>query len=292
LIEYFYEKMKTEYKCVIAKEHQILTNDTRHLAFISLMMQGYSPIEIARLGGHQTIQAQYLYSGHKEYWVDCEVFKLMKKVKNSNIAASQTGIIPDEVKLKVFDDSGNFKRKMKIGFCKDEEQRCESKYCYFCSHWGITPEEFIYKKEKIKSDITDIKNNILELTSVIQNLNKQLLKSELSRRNQEILINIKNKSNKVQSDLYKLALLSSKLGIGEVLQAVGRNTVLSVEEVRKVIKMYKEHEKPMGNISFSEIHRYANKLYNEGIIPSTTSDSFWRKDGRFPYCILRVRGTK
>lgn len=36
----------------------------------------------------------------------------------------------------------------------------------------------------------------------------------------------------------------------------------------------------MGNISFSEIHRYANKLYTEGIIPSATSDSFWRKDGR------------
>lgn len=63
-------------------------------------------------------------------------------------------------------------------------------------------------------------------------------------------------------------------------KSVGRNTILSVAEVRKVIKLYKKNEKPMGNISFSEIHRYANKLYTEGIIPSATSDSFWRKDGR------------
>ena len=36
----------------------------------------------------------------------------------------------------------------------------------------------------------------------------------------------------------------------------------------------------MGNISFSEIHRYANELHEQGVISASTSDAFWRKEGR------------
>ncbi|MEH7158305.1 site-specific integrase [Neobacillus drentensis] len=217
LIKRFYKTMETIYDCEIVKEHHISPNDTRHFAFVSLMMQGYSPIEIARLGGHQTIRAQYHYNGHSEYWADCEVFKLMKKVKNSKIVAEHTGTIPDEVKLKAYDDDGTFKKKMKIGYCKDEEQSCETKLCYFCSRWGITPDEYIEKKEQIKSDILAMKNNINELAAIIRNLNKQFLSDELSRRNPELLSKIKTKANEIQSDIYKLALLCSKIGGGEVL---------------------------------------------------------------------------
>lgn len=63
-------------------------------------------------------------------------------------------------------------------------------------------------------------------------------------------------------------------------KSVGRNTKLSEEEVKNVIKMYKENINPMGNISFSDIHRYANELHEQGVVSSSTSDSFWRKEGR------------
>ncbi len=35
---------------------------------------------------------------------------------------------------------------MKIGFCKDEEQKCESKRCYFCSQWGL--HQRVFGKER------------------------------------------------------------------------------------------------------------------------------------------------
>lgn len=63
-------------------------------------------------------------------------------------------------------------------------------------------------------------------------------------------------------------------------KSVGRNTKLSEEEVRRVITLYKENEKPMGNIVYSEVHSYANQLFAEGTISASTSDSFWRKEGR------------
>ncbi|MDA1570029.1 hypothetical protein PDK93_28850, partial [Bacillus cereus] len=61
---------------------------------------------------------------------------------------------------------------------------------------------------------------------------------------------------------------------------VGRKSKLTEEEVRKVILMFRENVQGMGNISYSEIHRYANDLYEQGVISGSTSDSFWRKEGR------------
>lgn len=63
-------------------------------------------------------------------------------------------------------------------------------------------------------------------------------------------------------------------------KSVGRNTKLTESEVRTVIKMYKANIQPMGNIIYSEIHSYANQLYAKGLVSDSTSDSFWRKDGR------------
>lgn len=219
LIPRFYKTMEQVYDFKIEQEYYLRPNDTRHIAFMSMMMQGYSPVEIARLGGHKTIQTQLHYSNHKEYWVDCEVFKIMKKVKNTSISTAQVGTIPDEVKLKPYEDRGSFQQKMKIGFCKDEEQKCESKRCYFCSHWGITTEEYVEKKEMIQKEILEMKNNVNEMTAALQNLNKQFLSDELSRRNPEMLTKIKTKANAIQSDIYKLALLGSKIGMdgGEML---------------------------------------------------------------------------
>jgi hypothetical protein len=218
LIKRFYKTLETRYDCNISKEHHIAPNDTRHFAFISLMMQGYSPIEISRLGGHQTIKAQYHYSGHTEYWVDCEVFKLMKKAKNFKVIGSQIGAVPDEVKLKTLDaEDGSFKRKLKIGYCKDERQQCETRLCYFCSHWSITPEEYLEKQEIIKSQILAKKNNINELIAVISNLNKQFMADELSKRNPELLTKIKTNANAIQGEIRGLAKLCSILGGGEVL---------------------------------------------------------------------------
>lgn len=211
LIPSFYRTIEQVYDFKVEPEHQLRPNDTRHLAFMSLMMQGYSPVEIARLGGHKTIQTQLHYSNHKEYWVDCEVFKLMKKVKNTSLSTVSAGTIPDEVKLKVYGNEGTYKQKMNIGFCKDEEQKCESKRCYFCSHWGIELEEYLEKKDTIQKEILEMRNNVNEMTAALQNLNKQFLQDELSRRNPEMLTKIKTKANAIQSDIYKMALLSSKL---------------------------------------------------------------------------------
>lgn len=80
LLNEFYEEI-VENIYEVAYTHRIRPGDTRHFAFLNLMRQGYHPIEIARLGGHTSVQSQYHYQQHMEYWVDVEILQLMQKFK-------------------------------------------------------------------------------------------------------------------------------------------------------------------------------------------------------------------
>ena len=60
LIPRFYRTIEQVYGFKIEKEHYLRTNDTRHIAFVSLMMQGYSPVEIARLGDTKQSKRNYI----------------------------------------------------------------------------------------------------------------------------------------------------------------------------------------------------------------------------------------
>lgn len=209
LLASYYKRIEKVFNYKFDKENEVSPNDTRHFAFISLMMQGFSPIEIARLGGHKIIESQYHYSYHTEYWVDCEVFKLMKKIKNNS---SNVQNISDDIKMKaLIVNNAETKIKMNIGYCTDIEQKCESSKCYFCSHWGIDKDEFLMKKEEIKNDIINMKSNLLEACSFMKNLHDNFIKDELSKRSVDNLNDIKRQSNKIKSDLYKIALLNSKI---------------------------------------------------------------------------------
>ena len=70
-----------------------------------------------------------------------------------------------------------------------------------------------------------------------------------------MLTKMKTKANAIQSDIYKMALLSSKIedidgGTCHMIKRVGRKSKLTEEEVRKVILMFRENVQAMGNISF------------------------------------------
>ncbi|MEH7158304.1 hypothetical protein [Neobacillus drentensis] len=63
-------------------------------------------------------------------------------------------------------------------------------------------------------------------------------------------------------------------------KSVGRNPKLTQDEVKFVVKDFRDNVQPMGIISYSKIHSYANSLYEDKLISASTSDSFWRKEGR------------
>src|SRR5699024_650724 len=136
LLKRFYKEVINEYYQInVPFNQKISPNDTRHIDFDSLKMQGISPIEIPRLGGHRIIASQYHHSYLKEYCIDTEVFKLIKNYTNmSNFDNNNIRYIPEIVKLKAFESpTSSFRGELEIGYCSDSLIRCEAKECMLCS---------------------------------------------------------------------------------------------------------------------------------------------------------------
>lgn len=218
LTKFYQDVLHKQYNCIIPRENHLSPNDTRHLAFISLMMQGISPIEIARLGGHQTIHAQYHYSYHIEYWIDNEVVKLTTKFKHmkemhTNDNASKNisdSFIPKDVQLKAFaPPTSSFHGTLSIGYCTDSLQRCESEECMLCSHWRIDAQELLKKEDLIKECFSKRRRHIHELFAFIKNLHTHILKDEFTRTNPNTLKQLKTTSKQIQAEIYNLTKIQT-----------------------------------------------------------------------------------
>lgn len=234
LIQSFYEKIaRPKYGFNIPQKNQLRPNDTRHLAIFSLMMQGVSPIEIARLANHNTISMQLNYAHHTEYWIDSEVFSLLQKFKfaqsyqsNPEISSSNkkkrkgtmrasldlAPHIPNDILLKAFipPTTPDCKKTLKdIGYCSDEQQRCETEDCIFCNHWRITPEELAEKSYIIKEKLASSKRNINELITFMKNLHSIMLSDEFSRVNPTNLNKLKSISYQIKDSVKEIASLKT-----------------------------------------------------------------------------------
>ncbi|MEC0182596.1 hypothetical protein P4H61_14010 [Paenibacillus peoriae] len=57
-------------------------------------------------------------------------------------------------------------------------------------------------------------------------------------------------------------------------------TVYNEEEIRNIVYKYIQEEKISGVLTYSEMFRFAKKLYENGEIPYQLSDEFWRRSNR------------
>lgn len=210
LLKRFYQEVIGEYyQNSLSLDQRLTPNDTRHIAFLSLMMQGISPVEIARLGGHKTIEAQYHYSFHKEYWIDNEVFKLIKNYKNiSNFDNNNIKYIPEDVKLKAFQPpTSSFRGELEIGYCSDSLIRCEAKECMHCSHWRIDLEDIKLKHDLIIEKINKNRNNLIELMNFIYKIHTNTVLNIMTPGYLENEKDLQQTFKKIKSELHNLSKL-------------------------------------------------------------------------------------
>lgn len=222
LLHRFYnEIIEKKYNVLVKKENRLTPIHTRHIAFVNLMLQGVPPIERARLGGHQTITAQFHYSYHVEQWVDTEVFKLMTQYQNwgieSRIEEDQMSpiFVPENIKAKAYTTiSHSFKKKLKdVGYCTDKLQRCQSKECILCDYWGISPDELEEKSEVIVRKLLNRRNEIKEIVSVLENIERQLLTNELSGYDPSFQTKHMTTINGLNAKIKQISMIQAKTGL-------------------------------------------------------------------------------
>lgn len=164
-----------DWNCITQK---VRPGDTRHLAFINLKRQGYHPVEIARVGGHTSLQSQYHYFNHITNYVDLEILQLVTQIdlnsyynkikKESNNEYSLGTSFVEKYVLRPANTPT--KIKMEDGYCTDPEQRCKTEDCWECDSWRISLEEFKEKKQIFEKKMKDSQSYINEVIDNLKNL--------------------------------------------------------------------------------------------------------------------------
>lgn len=218
LLKSFYNfAIKTFYKDSLIEE-RIKLGDTRHIAFTSLMLQGYSPIEIAILGGHRTLRTLDNYTCTLNTYVDTEVLSIIRK--NIKISTFENQTIMDIIfnmpskppislnKCIPADIDGE-----DLGYCTNHfepnSNPCEHDDCYYCSKWWCEPTE----------------HNFLILEQIVK---KKLLKKDNKlKRDLDFIISL---LKDVGFDIYDGNLVINK-SIAETLKRASLNLESSAKEV-------------------------------------------------------------
>jgi hypothetical protein len=153
--------------------------DTRHFAFLNLKRQGYHPVEIARLGGHTTLEAQYHYHQHEEYWVDTEILQLFKKFNLNENRQKKVGLshvsntqIDQEFKDKYVlrPPATTIKIPLLDGYCTHPQQPCKVEDCWDCNFWRISFEELQEKAHILEEKIAISRSRLNALITSLQKL--------------------------------------------------------------------------------------------------------------------------
>jgi len=182
-------------------ERRLRPNDTRHLAFILLMLQGFHPVEIARLGGHTNIYSQRHYHYHEEFMVDSEVLKIIRSFNLTN-KQNNTGVLISndsnvnmnkEFRIRHIFRPSSVPRdhwdKLEIGYCTAIPKDCSSP-CFKCNYWRIDLEEFESKRERLEQWINSIDDKIRSAYRALYNMHKHFCKNDESALNPDISNNI------------------------------------------------------------------------------------------------------
>lgn len=153
LLKTFYEKIVQVYYKDTQITEQILPNDTRHFAFTSLILQGLSPIKVAILGGHRTLDAMDSYTSSPNTYINTEVITIIhknlsegtinrSKIKKIIFGKDSTCPNTDSAFNTYIDD-------IEIGCCTanfyNDDFPCKHEDCYKCSNWWCPPTEESYK---------------------------------------------------------------------------------------------------------------------------------------------------
>lgn len=160
---------------------KIRLGDTRHLAFMNMLMQGLNPLYIQRIGGHYTLEEQLSYCNHLDTVTSAKTYVLSKMLNNKNEVYYRNysdnvdwGLKQTEKELlgakfyqlpKVKDGAG---RCTSTNFPTD----CKCEECLFCEH-------FIPEKDVAQTYISELRQNNLQNIEMKKELLKKLLKEQL-----------------------------------------------------------------------------------------------------------------
>lgn len=196
--KYGYRVVKKDTKKFLADDEIEYINfgDTRHLAFLNLIISGYNPYTIAQLGGHRNLSTQFSYYSGLTTYCTSKAFSLAHGITSINSVNALA--MHDYQRNRLFQEDYDLSkaRKIKGGYCISENYPYE---CYSIDCGGGVCEHFISdSSENIAKSIEDIQADIQDKT--------ELLKAILYSEPNDSVIRCET-TGSLRDDMIKLARL-------------------------------------------------------------------------------------
>lgn len=155
--------LKQFYREIIEKDYnlqleQLRPMDTRHLAICGMMMQGFSPLTIARLAGHADLRSQNHYLQHIEIFNEAATNVLADNICREEIIKMKLTLSEDDIRLpaqfKLNMKKGKFMKydtdsflKLENGYCTDKDfpSNCQMA-CETCKFFLFSSDKMEHKK--------------------------------------------------------------------------------------------------------------------------------------------------
>ena len=199
---------------------RIRPGDTRHFAICNLYLQGFNPLTIARLAGHETLNTQLGYARHLNTFADSQVEVLVNRIHMSKTLGNVLGHENNNTLYKkslFFNKSENPNAiQVEDGFCLDEDfpNNCIIGDCQFCDYYRIDTKNIKYNSvfllEKSNGFDGDIKNQIQIIKNMVKNsvLNKSNIEKNRNINIEEQQV-IGVASKKLQQAIVQKAMIDS-----------------------------------------------------------------------------------
>ena len=150
--------------------------DSRHIAFLNLLLSGFSPYTIAQIGGHTTIRQQMHYYDHLETYLASKAYTMATEARMSlKVSAGAFDIREKYAISKAVTSANNnelqLMRKIEFGWCVSENfpYECEFDDCLNCPNSIIDEEHQQIIPEKLKQYKDDIHKHVDFLKRVLSN---------------------------------------------------------------------------------------------------------------------------
>lgn len=160
---------------------RIRLGDTRHLAFMNMLMQGLNPLYIQRIGGHYTLEEQLSYCSHLDTFTSAKTYMLSKMLNSKNEMYYRNYSDNVDWGLKQTEKELLGARFYQLPKVKDGAGRCTStnfptdcrcEECLFCEH-------FIPEKNVAQDYVAELKRNNLQNIEIKKEVLKKLLKEQI-----------------------------------------------------------------------------------------------------------------
>lgn len=194
LLESFYkEVIEPKYlKTVVGKQksynnpdliEKLSLGDTRHLAFCSMMLQGFSPLTIARIGGHTGITSHLSYCDHLDIFSEADVEVLADEINrlinhktdNMNIYNtvfnSRESLVQKMILEKNKEILGG--RKIEGGTCFSNNFPFEcppNTNCILCSKFLLSSNDLNFNEKKADALYSIVSKEIEKQIDILRNI--------------------------------------------------------------------------------------------------------------------------